>query len=71
MSLLLQDNTVAYLFLLEMLLSVHHRLDGFPVSRSDRATKPRLVLQWRPKLDPKSRRPDKIEYTPVGPGSGP
>ena len=62
MSILIQDNTVAYLFPLDMLLSMHDRLDGFSVSRSDRATEPRLKLLWQPKLDPRSWCPDKIEY---------
>ena len=51
MSILIQDNTRAYLFPLDMLLGIHDRLDGFSVSRSDRATKPRLVPLLQPKQD--------------------
>ena len=70
---LLQDNNMAYLFLLEMLLSVHDRQNGFPVSCRNRATKPRLrlVLLWQPKQDPGNRRPSKVMNTLAGPGSGP
>ena len=37
MSILLQDNTLAYLFPLEVMLGIHDRLDGFPVICSNRA----------------------------------
>ena len=71
MSILIQDNTVAYLFPLDMLLGMHDRLDGFSVSRSDRATKPRLVPLLQPKRDKRNWSPKVVVQTPVGPNFGP
>ena len=67
MSILFQDNTVAYLFPLEVLLGIHDRLDGFSVSCSNRAAKPRLVPLLRPKQDPRIRRPNLVVHNPTGP----
>ena len=70
MSILIQDNTVAYLFPLDMLLSMHDRLDGFSVSRSDWATNPRLVPLLQPKQDERNWSPKVVVQTPRGPNFG-
>ena len=71
MIILLEDYPLAYLFPLKMLLGVHDRLSGFPVSCSDMAVKPRLVPLLRPKQVPRIWCPNLVMHTPAGPDWGP